>query len=78
MDVDAEKLEQAVSRATVLEHVEQKSGKRAWKALPLERDGSTPRQGLHFRSGHESQVRVLSDEGLGCPKNCFEKLFAVK
>ena len=57
MDVDAEKMQQAVLALLYLNTFSEKSGKRAWKALPW--SVSTPPQGLHFRSGHESQVRAV-------------------
>lgn len=72
MDVDAEKLEQAVLALLHLNTFEQKSGKRAWKALPWSVMDQLHDKGYISDPATKAKSVCLSDEGLGCRKNCFK------
>jgi len=70
--------QQAVLALLHLNTFEQKSGKRAWKALPWSVMDQLHDKGYISDPATESQVRVVIRRGASCPKELFEKLFAVK
>ncbi len=78
MDVDAEKLEQAVLALLCLNTFEQKSGKRAWKALPWSVMDQLHDKGYISDPATKAKSVWLSDEGARLSEELFEKLFAVK
>ena len=78
MDVDAQKLEQAVLALLHLNTFEQKSGKRAWKALPWSVMDQLHDKGYISDPATKAKSVCLSDEGARLSEELFEKLFAVK
>jgi uncharacterized protein DUF6429 len=78
MDVDAEKLEQAVLALLHLNKFDEKSGKRAWKALPWSVMDQLHRKGYISDPATKNKSVWLSDEGARLSGELFEKLFAVK
>ena len=78
MDVDAEKLEQAVLALLQLNTFEQKLGKRAWKALPWRVMHQLHDKGYISDPATKAKSVCLSDEGARLSRELFEKLFAVK
>lgn len=78
MDVDAEKLEQAVLALLHLNTFKQKSGKRAWKALPWSVMDQLHDKGYISDPATKAKSVCLSDEGARLSEELFEKLFAVK
>ena len=78
MNVDAEKLEQAVLALLHLNTFEQKSGKRAWKALPWSVMDQLHDKGYISDPATKAKSVCLSDEGARLSEELFEKLFAVK
>ena len=78
MDVDAEKLQQAVLALLHLNTFEQKSGKRAWKALPWSVMDQLHHKGYISDPATKNKSVWLSDEGARLSEELFEKLFAVK
>jgi Domain of unknown function (DUF6429) len=78
MDVDAEKLEQGVLALLHLNTFEEKSGKRAWKALPWSVMDQLHDKGYISDPATKAKSVRLSDEGTRLSGELFEKLFAVK
>jgi hypothetical protein len=78
MDVDAEKLEQAVLALLHLNTFDEKLGKRAWKALPWSVMDQLHHKGYISDPATKNKSVWLSDEGARLSKELFEKLFAVK
>jgi hypothetical protein len=78
MDVDAEKLEQAVLALLHLNTIDEKSGKRAWKALPWSVMDQLHGKGYISDPATKAKSVRLSDEGVRLSEKLFEKLFAVK
>ncbi len=78
MDVDAEKLEQAVLALLHLNKCDEKSGKRAWKALPWSVMDQLHHKGYISDPATKNKSVWLSDEGARLSGELFEKLFAVK
>jgi uncharacterized protein DUF6429 len=78
MDVDAEKLEQAVLALLHLNKFDEKSGKRAWKALPWSVMDQLHHKGYISDPATKNKSVWLSDEGARLSGEFFEKLFAVK
>jgi hypothetical protein len=78
MDVDAEKLQQAVLALLHLNTFEQKSGKRAWKALPWSVMDQLHDKGYISDPATIAKSVWLSDDGARLSQELFEKLFAIK
>jgi hypothetical protein len=78
MDVDAEKLEQAVLAMLHLNTFDEKSGKRAWKALPWSVMDQLHLKGYISDPATKAKSVRLSDDGARLSEELFEKLFAVK
>jgi len=78
MDVDSEKLEQAVLALLYLNTIDEKLGKRAWKALPWSVMDRLHQKGYISDPATKNKSVSLSDEGAELSKELFEKLFAVK
>ena len=78
MDVDAEKLEQAVLALLHLNTIDEKSGKRAWKALPWSVMDQLYEKGYISDPATKAKSVWLSDEGARLSEKLFEKLLAVK
>jgi hypothetical protein len=77
MDVDAERLQQAVLALLHLNTIDEKSGKRAWKALPWSVMDQLHDKGYISDPATKAKSVWLSDEGARLSKELFEKLFAV-
>jgi hypothetical protein len=77
MDVDAEKLEQTVLALLHLNTIAEKSGKRAWKALPWGVMDRLHQKGYISDPATKSKSVWLSDEGAKLSEELFERLFAV-
>jgi uncharacterized protein DUF6429 len=78
MEVDAEKLEHAVLALLHLNTFDEKSGKRAWKALPWSVMDQLHDKGYISDPATKAKSVRLSDEGARLSEELFEKLFAVK
>jgi uncharacterized protein DUF6429 len=78
MDIDTEKLEQAVLALLHLNMIDEKSGKRAWKALPWSVMDQLHQKGYISDPAMKNKSVWLSDEGAKLSEELFEKLFAVK
>ena len=78
MDVDAEKLQQAVLALLYLNTFEQKLGKRAWKALPWSVMDQLHDKGYISDPATKAKSVCLSDEGARLSEELFERLFALK
>lgn len=78
MDVDAEKLQQAVLALLHLNTFDGKSGKRAWKALPWSVMDQLHDKGYVSDPATKAKSVRLSDEGARLSEELFEKLFAAK
>jgi len=78
MDVDAEKMQQAVLALLYLNTFSEKSGKRAWKALPWSVMDQLHLKGYIFDPATKAKSVRLSGEGARLSEESFEKLFAVK
>jgi len=78
MDVDAEKLQEAVLALLHLNTFEQKSGKRAWKALPWSVMDQLHDKGYISDPARKTKSVWLSDEGARLSEELFEKLFAAR
>ena len=78
MVVDAEKLEQEVLALLHLNTFDQKSGKRAWKALPWSVMDQLHQKGYISDPATKNKSVCLSDEGARLSEELFQKLFAVK
>lgn len=78
MDVDSEKLEQAVLALLYLNTIDEKLGKRAWKALPWSVMDRLHQKGYISDPATKNKSVSLSDEGAKLSKELFEKFFAAK
>jgi hypothetical protein len=78
MDVDAEKVQQAVLALLHLNTFDDKSGKRAWKAFPWSVMDQLHDKGYISDPATKAKSVRLSDEGARLSEELFEKLFAVK
>jgi len=78
MDIDDEKVEQAVLALLHLNTVDEKSGKRAWKALPWSVMDQLHHKGYISDPATRAKSVWLSDEGARLSEELFEKLFAAK
>lgn len=78
MNVDAEKLEQAVLALLHLNTIDEKPGKRVWKALPWSVMDRLHQKGYISDPATKSKSVLLSDEGAKLSEELFEKLFVVK
>ena len=78
MDVDAEKVQQAVLALLHLNTFDEKSGKRAWKALPWSVMDQLHQKGYISDPATKAKSVRLSDDGARLSEELFEKLFAVK
>jgi hypothetical protein len=78
MEIDAEKLQQAVLALLHLNTFEQKSGKRAWKALPWGVMDQLHDKGYISDPATKAKSMWLSDDGARLSQELFEKLFAIK
>jgi len=77
MDIDAEKLQQAVLALLHLNTIDEKSGKRAWTALPWGVMDQLHDKGYISDPATKAKSVRLSDEEARLSKELFEKLFAV-
>ena len=71
MDVDAEKLEQAVLALLHLNTFEHKLGKRAWKALPWSVMDQLHDKGYISDPATKASPCACQTRGLGSRKNCL-------
>jgi Domain of unknown function (DUF6429) len=78
MDVDAKKLQQAVLALLRLNTFDEKSGKRAWKALPWSVMDQLHDKGYISDPATKAKSVRLSDDGARLSEELFRKLFAVK
>jgi len=78
MDVDTEKVQQAVLALLHLNTFDDKSGKRAWKAFPWSVMDQLHDKGYTSDPATKAKSVRLSDEGARLSEELFEKLFAVK
>lgn len=78
MDVDAEKVQQAVLALLHLNTFDEKSGKRAWKALPWKVMDQLHQKGYISDPATKAKSVRLSDEGASLSEELFAKLFAAK
>jgi len=78
MDVDAQRLEEAVLALLHLNTFDEKSGKRAWKVLPWTVMDQLHEKGYISDPATKNKSVWLSDEGVRLSQELFEKLFAVK
>ena len=78
MDIDVEKVEQAVLALLHLNTLDEKSGKRAWKALPWSVMDQLHRKGYISDPATKAKSVWFSDEGARLSEELFEKLFAAK
>jgi hypothetical protein len=78
MDVDAEKLEQAVLALLHMNTIDEKSGKRAWKGLPWSVMDQLHDKGYISDPATKAKSVRLSDEGARLSEELFEKFFAVR
>jgi hypothetical protein len=76
MEIDDEKLEQAVLALLYLNLRDDKLGKRAWKALPWVVMDQLHEKGYVSNPAAKSKSVVLSEEGAKLSKQLFERLFA--
>ena len=74
MDIDAEKSQQAVIALLHLNTIDEKSGKRAWKALPWGVMDQLHDKGYISDPATKAKSVRLSDEGARLSKELFEKL----
>ncbi len=78
MDVNAEKLEQAVLALLHLNTMDEKPGKRAWKALPWSVMDRLHQKGYISDPATKSKSVYLSDEGAKLSEQLFKKLFTAE
>jgi uncharacterized protein DUF6429 len=78
MDLDAEKLQEAVLALLHLNTFEQKSGERASKALPWSVMDQLHDKGYISDPATKAKSVCLSDEGARLSEELSQKLFAVK
>src|SRR5215467_5242625 len=78
MDIDGEKLEQAVLALLYLNSFEEGEGKRAWKSFPWSVMDSLHEKGYISDPATKNKSVWLSEKGAKLSEKLFEKLFAVK
>ena len=79
MDIDAEKLEQAVLALLYVNSFDDKSGgKRAWKGLPWSVMDRLHEKGYISDPATKNKSVWLSEEGARLSEELYEKLFAAK
>jgi len=78
MEIDGEKLEQAVLALLYLNSFEEGEGKRAWKSFPWSVMDSLHEKGYISDPATKYKSVWLSEEGAKLSEKLFEKLFAVK
>ena len=78
MGVDAKRVEEAVLALLYLNTIDEKFGKRAWKALPWTVMDQLHEKGYISDPATKNKSVWLSDEGARLSEELFEKLFAVK
>jgi hypothetical protein len=76
MDIDQEKPEQTVLALLYLNTIDDKFGKRAWKAFPWSVMDQLHMNGYISSPATKNKSVVLSDEGVQLSKELFEKFFA--
>jgi hypothetical protein len=77
-DVDPEKLQQVVLALLYLNTIDDKSRKRAWKALPWSVMDRLHDKGYISDPATKAKCVWLSDEGSRLSEELFEKLLAAK
>ncbi len=70
MDIDAEEVEQAVLALLHLNTFDEKSGKRAWKALPWGVMDQLHHKGYISDPATKTSPCGYQTQGLGCRKTC--------
>jgi len=78
MDADVKTLQHAVLALLHLNTFDDKSGKRAWKALPWSVMDQLHDKGYISDPATKAKSVCLSDEGARLSEELFERLFAVK
>jgi len=78
MDIDGEKLEQAVLALLYFNSFQEGSGRRAWKGLPWTVMDALQEKGYISNPATKNKSVWLSEEGAKLSEELFEKLFAVK
>ena len=79
MDIDAEKVEQAVLALLYLNSFDDKpGGRRAWKGFPWSVMDTLHNKGYISDPATKNKSVWLSEEGALLSKQLFEKLFAAK
>ena len=78
MEIDGEKLEQAVLALLYLNSFEEGEGKRVWKSFPWSVMDSLHEKGYISDPAAKNKSVWLSEEGAKLSEKLFEKLFAVK
>ncbi len=76
MNIDEGKLEQTVLALLYLNAIDDKCGKRAWKAFPWSVMDQLHMKGYISSPATKNKSVVLSDEGAQLSKELFEKFFA--
>jgi Domain of unknown function (DUF6429) len=78
MDIDGEKLEQAVLALLYLNSFQEGSGTRAWKGFPWSVMDALHEKGYISNPATKNKSVWLSEEAAKLSEELFEKLFAVK
>ena len=78
MDIDGDKLEQAVLALLYLNSFEEGMGRRAWKSFPWSITDSLHEKGYISDPANKNKSVWLSERGAKLSEELFEKLFAVK
>src|SRR6516164_1712304 len=78
MEIDGEKLEQAVLALLYLNSFQDGDGKRAWKSFPWSVMDSLHEKGYISDPATKNKSVWLSEKGAKLSEKLFEKLFAVK
>jgi hypothetical protein len=78
MEIDGEKLEQAVLALLYLNSFGEGEGKRAWKSFPWSVMDSLHEKGYISDPATKNKSVWLSEEGAKLSEELFGKLFAVK
>lgn len=78
MDIDGEKLEQAVLALLYSNSWDEGTGRRAWKSFPWSVMDAPHDQGYISEPATKNKWVWLSGEGTKLSEEFFEKLFAVK
>jgi hypothetical protein len=78
MDIDGEKLEQAVLALLYFNSFQEGSGRRAWKGFPWTVMDALHEKGYISNPATKNKSVWLSEEGTKLSKELLEKLFAVR